>query len=537
MTTTQKNNNAAPQEEPIRLLLIDDEADHWAGMFDQGLYPYGFRLAYETNPDRVASAIGRHRPHVILLDLHFPHDEQRADGHTTGGVLLGEIRRDFPGIPVVVFTSRFSDDEIPLEKFDSQPSGWFDKHQISEKQKAGEEWAPILAQTLNNAIEAEDEERRAPEADMGFVVGATAAMKQVTALVRNAAKHMLTVLIYGETGTGKLGVAEAIHRLSGRMGKFERLNCSGVHEDTLNVQLFGHAKGAYTGSVGEKPGLFELANGGSLFLDEIQDMPRALQNLLMTAVENGVIRRMGSDKDIKVDVRLIVATNQPLDELVADEILREDLAQRLRQFEIRIPPLRERMQDIPALWRQLIGKANEKLNKHVTDVLRPEVKEILDAHYWPGNIRELESVIMRAVAITRSNVLFPADIEISPLTTKKSDSASAGIASSQPTAPAPAATPVAGDMNAQAADIATKIDGLPVEQRYSFVMGNLGEDLRRRVLIEIITRLRNGQGRKVKHKDLAAYLDVIKDSEKDLDRIRRMVVDAGVQLTKLECNH
>jgi len=535
MTTVKKNSDAVPHQEQIRLLLIDDEAANWAGMFDQGLLPYGFELSIETRPDHAENTIRQRRPQVILLDLHFPGDDKRPDGRTTGGVLLGAIRRDFPDIPVVVFTTRLADTDIPLESFDLQPHGWFGKNQISEKQDANEEWAPILAQALNQAIDSVTAILGSPDTDMGFVVGSTAAMKHVTNLIRNAAKHSLTVLIYGETGTGKQGVADAIHRLSGRKGRFEHLNCSGVNEETLTAQLFGHVKGAYTGSVGEKQGLFELGNGGTLFLDEIQAMPRALQNHLMTAVERGVIRRMGDERDIAVDVRLIVATNQPLSELVNDEILREDLAYRLNQFPIVLPPLRERMQDLPALCQHLIAKANEKLKKHVTDIVRPEVMEKLKTYNWPGNIRELEAVISRAVVTTTSNVLFPQDIEIAPLTARMKASESGAIETNHPGVDNPTEAAKADTLENQAVELAAKIDNLPVNARYSFITGNLDGELRSLVLIELVRLLRGRQGMKVKHKPLANYLDVINDA-KDFERIRQMVVKAGIRLTELECN-
>lgn len=529
MTTAKNNSDAAPQQEPIRLLLIDDEADNWAGMFDQGLSPYGFELAIEANPDRVASAIGNHRPHIILLDLYFPEDDLRTDGRTTGGVLLSEIRQNFPGIPVVVFTMHLADDDIPLEAFEYPPHGRFGKIQITEMQAAHEDWTPILAQALNQAIEVAEAERRSPESDMGFVVGATKAMYDVTVEVRRAARHTLPVLIYGETGTGKQGVAEAIHRLSGRKGRFEHLNCSGVHEETLTALLFGHTKGAYTGAVGEKQGLFELADKGTLFLDEIQAMPRALQNSLMTVIEKNSVRRMGGDKDIPVSVSLIVATNQPIGELLADEILREDLYYRLKDFEINLPPLRERMEDLPVLCQHLIGKANEKLSKHVTKVIRPEVLEKLQAHNWPGNIRELQAVIRRAVAITQSNVLLPTDIEIAPLKIKnQSEDVEASTVNQQQEV-------VANEAGSRAMEIAAEIDGMALQHRYSYLTSFTGE-LRKLVLIEIVRLLWNRQGMKVGHKYLATYLDVIKDAEVDFDRIRRMVCDADVKLTRLDFN-
>lgn len=532
-TATKTDNAAMPQQELIRLLLIDDEADHWAGMFDQGLKPYGFDLSIETHPGHAASAIRERSPHVILLDLHFPDDDQRTDGHTTGGALLSKIREDFSEIPVVVFTTRLADTDIPLEVFNHQPHGFFGKNQIAEMQDAHKDWAPILAQALNQAIEVADMDRRTPESDMDFVVGSTASMHHVASLVRNAAKHTLTVLIYGESGTGKQGVAEAIHRLGKRKGLFEHLNCSGINEETLTAQLFGHEKGAYTGAVGEKPGLFELAHEGTLFLDEIQAMPPSLQNYLMTAIEKNTVRRMGGVKDILVEVRLIVATNKPISELVADNVLREDLAYRLNRFPISLPPLRERKQDLRILWKHIIAKANEKLHRNVTDVFRPEVQTILEAYDWPGNIRELESVIEYAVATTPSNTLFPSDIVIKPLLGKSQNT----LISSTETGQQNVADAVdTYDSASDVQSIAMKIDGMTLQERYAYLTGYRHPEIRKQVLIEIVKRLRQRQSKKVQHKDLADYLDVIKEPKKDYERIRQMVVTSGIQLTKLDCN-
>jgi two-component system, NtrC family, response regulator AtoC len=532
-TATKKGKGAMLQQELIRLLLIDDEADHWAGMFDQGLKPYGFDLSIETHADHAVSAIREHHPNVILLDLHFPDDDQRTDGHTTGGVLLSKIRQDFSNIPVVVFTTRLADVDIPLEIFDRQPHGFFGKNQIAEMQDAHNDWAPILAQALYQAIDVADIEQRSPEEDMGFVVGSTTAMQGVASLVRSAAKNSLTVLIYGESGTGKQGVAEAIHRLGKRKGRLEHVNCSGINEETLTAQLFGHEKGAYTGAVGEKPGLFELAHEGTLFLDEIQAMPSSLQNNLMTAIEKNTVRRMGGVKDIPVQVRLIVATNKPISELVADNVLREDLAYRLNRFPISLPPLRERKQDLPILWKHIIAKANEKLHRNVTDVFRPEVQTMLEAYDWPGNIRELESVIEYAVATSPSNTLFPSDIVIKPLLGKNQNTLISCIETRQQN--------VAGvvdtyDSASDAQSITMKIDGMAVEERYAYLTGYRHPEIRKQVLIEIVKLLRQRQSKKVQHKDLADYLDIITEPKKDYERIRQMVVTSGVQLTKLDCN-
>lgn len=512
----------------VRVLLIDDEADTLLPTLAQALEPMGFEFIKESRSDRALDAAQTTKPDVILLDLHFPGDDRQA-GPTTGGRLLTEIRRRFDSIPVVVFTTRLDDVDIPLEAFDEQPHGYFSKPDFG----GGRAWADALAATMRNAIETVRRAADPDAGDLGFLVGKTREMREVAARIRAAAGNALTVLIYGETGTGKQRAAEAIHRLSERKGRFEHFNCSGVHDETLESTLFGNERGAFTGAVAAKHGLFELADGGTLFLDEIQRMPMALQNKLMLVVESGIARRMGATEDRKVDVRLIVAANHSLSDLVADGVLREDLAYRLSQALISLPPLRQRMDDLPGLFRIFAAKTSKDLKKSVSDTLRPEVQARLSAHAWNGNIRELETTIMRAVARTNSNVLLPQDIEFVPLRRSGREGGAAGLPEAGDASPAVAA--VGGASTATVVQALTdQLESLPVSQRYAFLLGQ-GREMQKGILIEVIRRLRSRTGRKVKHRILAAALDPLTNEETDLERIRQFVC-GHVKLTELDCN-
>lgn len=515
----------------VRVLLIDDEADTLLPTLAQDLEPMGFEFRKETNAARALRSVGSIKPDVILLDLHFPGDE-RHGGRTTGGKLLTAIRRHFASIPVVVFTTRLDDPNIPLEVFEEQPHGRFAKPDFAGKC----EWTSALARTLRDAVGTVRSNSNSDADNLGFLVGQTKEMRVVADMVRMAGRSTLNVLIYGETGTGKELAAKAIHDLSDRKGRFEHFNCSGVHPETLESTLFGHERGAFTGANTAREGLFELANEGTLFLDEIQGMPMFLQNNLMLIVESGQVRRMGATRDKQVDVRLIVATNHNLSDLVADGVLREDLAQRLTCILLSLPPLRKRQEDLPELFKVFVDKANITLDKSVLDVLRPETLSKLQSYDWPGNIRELETTIARAVATTTSNVLLPEDIVFTELVRRRSVLVEEDAPNVSNTSPTAGATTDHSNHNHVVTALTDHLESLPVEERYPFLRKQ-SDQLRGAVLIEFIRRLRQQTGQRVTHEFLAAKLDPLSDRKKDLARIRQFVTTGcKVKLTALECN-
>jgi len=243
------------------------------------------------------------------------------------------------------------------------------------------------------------------ERGVGGFVGKSPRMLAVYDTIRKTADSLSTVLVTGESGTGKELVAQAIHQESGRRtGPFVSVNCGAVPETLMESELFGHVRGAFTGAVASTPGLFSAADGGTLFLDEITEVPQSVQVKLLRAVQEREIRRVGDTRDVKVDVRLIAASNRDVAKAVAEGVLREDLFYRLNVIPIHLPPLRERREDIPLLVAHFIQKISAELGKTVRGVT-PEALAVLEQHRWPGNIRELENVIERALVLGSGDML------------------------------------------------------------------------------------------------------------------------------------
>jgi transcriptional regulator with PAS, ATPase and Fis domain len=230
-------------------------------------------------------------------------------------------------------------------------------------------------------------------------------MMAIYPLIAKAALSPHPVLIAGESGTGKELVARALHQASGRRA-FVTVNCGALPETLLESELFGHEKGAFTGADRDKDGLFQVADGGTLFLDEIAEMPSALQPKLLRVLEGGSVRRLGGAREIRFDVRVLSATNRsPLD-AVRDGKLREDLFYRLNVFDLRVPPLRERLDDVPLLAQHFIRDYNLKHGSSI-DGLKERARVLLEAYPWPGNVRELRNVIERAVILARKGWIEP----------------------------------------------------------------------------------------------------------------------------------
>jgi len=257
------------------------------------------------------------------------------------------------------------------------------------------------------------------------IVGHSLAFQQVLNLVRAIAKSDSVTLIQGETGTGKEVIAHAIHHQSSRsQGPFVKLNCAAIPGPLLESELFGHERGAFTGACTQTRGRFQQADGGTLFLDEIGDLPLELQPKLLRALQEQEFERLGSSQTIRVNVRVVAATNQDLSQLVADKQFRADLYYRLNVIPICLPPLRERAQDIPLLVEHFVKKISERLHKPI-DVIPDEVMEVLKAHDWPGNIRELQNFIERAVVFSPESVLRLPLTDLKQMTRQPSASASA----------------------------------------------------------------------------------------------------------------
>ena len=237
------------------------------------------------------------------------------------------------------------------------------------------------------------------------IIGNSPALESVLEEVDQVAPTDSTVLIQGETGTGKELIARAIHNLSARFGRpFIKLNCAAIPFDLLESELFGHERGAFTGAIAQKIGRFELADKGTLFLDEVGDIPPALQPKLLRVLQEQEFERLGSTRTHQVDVRLVAATNRNLVDMVKRNEFRSDLYYRLNVFPIPLPPLRERREDIPALVEHFAEIYARRMNKQIEDIA-PETMSALVSYQWPGNIRELQNFIERSVVLTSGNVL------------------------------------------------------------------------------------------------------------------------------------
>ena len=237
------------------------------------------------------------------------------------------------------------------------------------------------------------------------IVGRGDALKRVLEEVETVAPTDATVLILGETGTGKELIAHALHRLSGRRNcPFVTLNCAAIPTGLLESELFGYEKGAFTGALSQKIGRFELAHCGTLFLDEVGDIPLELQPKLLRALQEKTFERLDGTRTIPIDVRLVAATNRDLGQMMADKLFRSDLYYRLKVFPITIPPLRDHSEDIPALARHFMRKYAKEMNRQV-ETISPETMKALEAWRWPGNVRELENFMERSVIFSRGPTL------------------------------------------------------------------------------------------------------------------------------------
>ena len=357
-----------------------------------------------------------------------------------------------------------------------------------------------LADAMLRAIDAASFSINLDSINSEFRVGETKEMRDVVGLVRMAAENELNVTIYGENNTGKQLVAKAIHSLSGRTGPFQYLNS---RDADCNAQ----------------ENALQEAKGGTLYLDSIQHLAMPLQKQLLKVAADG---RLGRSNDY--NVRLIVSTNHSLNDLVADEVLPANLAQDLAVLLITLPPLRQRQGDFPTLFEHLVNLANKTLNKHVQVTLRPETLEKLRGHNWPGNIRELETTIMRAVAITEANIILPDDIQLD-----ERGWLSPVLEDSQDSEAVPNPVMVLTD----------QLERLDKDQRYQFLLDQKDMGLRASVLIEFICRLRQQTGERVSHAVLAGAIHQLNRAT-DYDTVRQFVCTAlkhkGLTLTKLECN-
>jgi two-component system, NtrC family, response regulator AtoC len=367
--------------EKKQVLIVDDEPNLRKILAAQ-LSRDGYDVMTAEDGEQGLATLRDHHIDLVVTDLKMP----RVDGMQ----LLREALRIDPDLPVVMITAHGTVDTaveaLKIGAFDylTKP---FDKDEVRA----------IVAKALKTRQLAGEEVSQVPPGARFGIIGTSAGILDIYAVLERVADTPTTVLLTGESGTGKELVARALHAHSSRNDKpFIKVNCAAIPKELIESELFGYERGAFTGAVSSKPGRFELANGGTLFLDEIGEIPVEMQVKLLRALQESEFERVGGIKTIHVDVRLVAATNRDLKKLLASGTFREDLFYRLNVVPIRLPALRERAGDIPALVEHFLTKFNERLKKHVASI-EPDALEALSSYPWPGNIRELENVIERAV--------------------------------------------------------------------------------------------------------------------------------------------
>jgi two-component system response regulator PilR (NtrC family) len=379
--------------DPARVLVVDDEKS-MRDLLAINLEKEGYEVIPVDGGEAALEVIRREPVDAVITDLRMP----RVDGLA----VLRAAKERAPETAVLVITAVGST-ETAIE---AMKLGAYDY--ITKPFKLDE-----ISLIVRRALERKrlwDENlylRKQLETQHRFdnIIGKSARMLEVFETIRKIADSPSTAMITGESGTGKELVARAIHYNSQRRGRpFTSVNCGAIPENLMESELFGHLKGAFTGAVANKMGLFQAAEGGTLFLDEITEIPPLLQVKLLRAVQEREIRRVGDTRDVKVDVRLIAASNRNLEEAVADGDLREDLFYRLNVIPIHLPPLRERREDIPLLVSHFVQKFARQLGREVRGVA-PEALAVLERYHWPGNIRELENVIERAIVLGGGDTL------------------------------------------------------------------------------------------------------------------------------------
>lgn len=388
---------------PKRVLFIDDELELWEDNLREELAAFDFEIKGEADPRNTLKIISEYNPDVILLDILFPEGN-------LGKPTLEKIKDKYPYLPVVMITSTMDKEDYNAAEY-AQADFRYAKLALADGDYSD------LAATLENAIEkyknlsASREKLKSADSGMdryGFIVGTSPQMKEISETIDKVATGDLSVLITGESGTGKELLAKAIHRLSNRKDKpFIPVVCAAMPKDLLESELFGHEKGSFTGAVAQKKGKFELAEEGTIFLDEISEVPLETQVKLLRFLQEKTFERVGGQQILNSKSRIIAATNKNLEKEITNGAFREDLFYRLNVIAIHLPPLRERKEDIPILFKSFIEKANMLSGKKLLSVLRDDVKSLLYKYTWPGNIREIENAILRAVALAEENILQP----------------------------------------------------------------------------------------------------------------------------------
>lgn len=392
-----------------KILVVDDEKDmRW--LLSNILKEDGYTIYEAEDCGHALNLLKKDSPpDLILLDLRIP-------GEMDGIDLLKEIKTTRPEIQVIILTAYgnigSAVEAIKLGAYDylAKP---FENERLRLTIKRALESQKLTQEVLHLKTELKK------EFDLESIMGSSPEIKNIFGRINKVAGTNFTVLIEGESGTGKEVVANAIHRASSRgNASFIAVDCGAIPDTLIESELFGYEKGAFTGADREKKGQFELANNGTIFLDEIGNLPYHVQNKLLRMIQERKIQKLGGKQPFPIDVRIIVASNIPLAKLEAEGKLRSDIYYRLNEFKIELPPLRKRIEDIPFLAKKFLEEGNMELQKNVKGLQKDSLKMLIN-HHWPGNVRELKNVIKRAVLLAEeliepSHLIFDNGTSLNP---------------------------------------------------------------------------------------------------------------------------
>lgn len=393
----QKDNQT---NKKAHILVVDDELS-MREFLDLMLSKEGYQVSLADSGARAIEMIKSARYDLYVLDIRL--------GDMSGIDVLRAAKDRYPDA-VAIMISAYSTTEAAVEAMNCGAYDYVPKPFDNTE----------LRQTIANALDRKtlesdkkilDDELK-EQLHFGKLVGNSPGMMKIYTMIRQVAATKTSVLISGESGTGKEFIAKAIHEQSDRRDQpFITVNCGGIPETLMESELFGHQRGAFTGATQDKPGLFELAHKGTIFLDEIGELGLALQVKLLRAVQERVFKRVGGTRDISVDIRIISATNKTLEDEVIAGRFREDLFYRLNVIEIKVPPLRQRKADLKILAQYFLEKYAKEMNKDVTKISSYAI-DLLKKYDFPGNVRELENLIERSVALSTTNIILPESLSI-----------------------------------------------------------------------------------------------------------------------------
>ena len=385
------------------ILIVEDDQ----GLQSQLRWSFdSYKVHVADDCDSALAALKKHEPQVVTLDLGLPPD---PGGVSEGFKTLSEIQSVAPHTKIIVITGN-NDFDNPIK---SIGLGAYDFYQ----KPVEPEILSLVVERAFKLFELEEENRKLARRHISNpldgVIAASPEMHEVCRMVERLAPTDMTTLLLGESGTGKEVLARALHALSHRSSKpFIAVNSAAIPESLLESELFGHEKGAFTGATKQVKGKFELADGGTFFLDEIGDIPMSLQPKLLRFLQERVVERIGGRQEIPVDVRVVCATHQDIATLIAESKFREDLYYRINEMVINIPPVRERTGDIPVLARAFLATYSEQMKIDING-FTDKAFAAMEAYAWPGNVRELESRIKRSVIMANGTMVDAGDLELS----------------------------------------------------------------------------------------------------------------------------